>query len=170
MNVFFLRRSGLQHMIAEPFFCPFRVYWEVSFLIPICLTLVSVRVFIWAFSSPAEPNPDSPLNSYAARLWNNKEGQMDRTLESSSFIFFCCSFLRGSLFTPLDLFSSPSLMTFLLFIKKKKIEKRIDKCSTRHLIAHQSSLTWLHCFSVKDMMYNHFYLKRNIRPWLVFMN
>ncbi|KAF9676698.1 hypothetical protein SADUNF_Sadunf08G0030000 [Salix dunnii] len=61
-----LRRiNGLQRMIAEPFSYPFKVFWEVCSQLCMCLNFINFF--------HAEPNPDSPLNNYAAKLWNNKE-------------------------------------------------------------------------------------------------
>jgi hypothetical protein len=41
--------------------------------------------------SPSEPNPESPLNSFAAALWNNKEGQIHIChLLAILFTFYSC--------------------------------------------------------------------------------
>jgi hypothetical protein len=71
----FCRTSGLQHMTAELFFCLFKVYWKVcsSFILPLpqspfCACLIN-------YFLTTEPNLESPLNSYAAELWNDKEGK-----------------------------------------------------------------------------------------------
>lgn len=91
----FHRISGLQLMIAEPFFCPFRVYWEVCLLFPSWSSLQIDKSGIFLFlCSPnyivllhAEPNPESPLNSYAAALLNNKEGWIHILMLSLSLVY-----------------------------------------------------------------------------------
>lgn len=69
----FYRTSGLQHMTVELFFCLFKVYWKVcsSFILSFVVTFTCLSD---QFFRTTEPNLESPLNSYAAELWNDKEG------------------------------------------------------------------------------------------------
>lgn len=103
-SIFWYRTSGLLPMIAKPFFYPFKVYWEVCQLSHTCFSFLSffscllsslcLAVCFWH----TEPNIESPLNSYAASLWNNQEGWVHffyLHLSPIHFIFLLCRILMN---------------------------------------------------------------------------
>lgn len=84
----------------------------------------------------SEPNPESPLNSFAAALWNNKEGQIHIChLLAILFIFYSCE-LRFEMFLLVMNAPNPPASCVKLFCTKLVLN------TTRLLLLYSSYQIW----------------------------